>query len=194
MMGGIAFVAYVYMIMDVGGFVEAYSRVKGGGRAGSGYVGEAVNLGLPAVVLLGLARRGAKLQPGDVFRALLFASPLLLQGTFGGRRGPLFLGLAALALGWFISKEKRPKLLQVGLVFCMILTAVMFVWSQRQHMHLGSEDVRVDTEAFKARLFTRELEKGSNFIYGSGLILTAKHTGKYTWGKSIFVNVFIRPI
>ena len=56
----VAIGAYAYGILNSGGFVAAFSQVKGGGQSGSGYIGEAMNLGLVAAAMAGRpARRSA---------------------------------------------------------------------------------------------------------------------------------------
>ncbi|VFN03209.1 MAG: hypothetical protein BECKG1743D_GA0114223_107523 [Candidatus Kentron sp. G] len=98
-LGFIAIAAYLNSLENVGGFLAAYSRSKGGGYASSGYIGEAILLSFPAIALIAIARRVVnRLRIRDVILVLLIAAPHLIQGTIGGRRGPLFLILLRPAL------------------------------------------------------------------------------------------------
>ena len=103
--------AYAYGILNVGGFVAAFSRVKGGGETGSGYINEAMNLGLVTAALVALSRYRRRWTQGTLTLLFLGLLPNLVQGTFGGRRGPLFLSLMGLVLAWLITRPRRPRLL-----------------------------------------------------------------------------------
>lgn len=188
-----AFVSYAIGIANVGGFVAAYSQSKGGGYASSGYVSESMNLGLVAAVMVAAARyrRGFTSVTLAVF--LLGLLPNLLQGTFGGRRGPLFMSLSAAVLGWLLTRVRPPRLWTIWPAMAAIAVAVVFVASQRQFLYLGSEQ-SVDWEVFASALGQEEVDQGNNFIYGAGFITTVRRTGEYTWGKRLAVNLLVRPI
>ena len=96
MLATVGLAAYAYGIVNVGGFVAAFSRVKGGGETGSGYIGEAANLGLVAAALVALSRYREGWTQGTLILLLMGLLPNLVQGTFGGRRGPLFLSLTGI--------------------------------------------------------------------------------------------------
>lgn len=190
-LGLIALLAYVHMIMNVGGLVDAYSRAKGGGRAGSGYIGEAILLAFPAILLLAIARQGlGRVRRSDILIALLIASPHLLQGTLGGRRGPLFLVLAVLFFAWLIAHGRRPKLRTVVLALVVIGMAVVVVQSQRQHLYLGSG------AEFEAGRVTKILQpdtlEHNDYVAGVATVLTRQFYGDYFWGGALFHNC-IRP-
>lgn len=193
-LGTIAVLAYWTTILAAGGFVEAYDQAKGGGRASSGYLGEASNLGLVATLLIGLARKGLGFRKSDIVLLLFVVSPVLLQGTFGGRRGPLFLSLAAMVFAWFVSRRVRVTATQVGLAFGIILLSVVFVWSQRQHLHLGEANKEINMVLFQQHLLSKDAGSGSNYAYGSAYVLVTRETQDFTWGKKIFVNLIVRPI
>jgi oligosaccharide repeat unit polymerase len=193
LLGLIALGAYIYSLESVGGFIKAYSRAKGGGRADSGYLGEAILLAFPAIVLLALSRRGSAIRPLDVAFGFLFALPHLLQGSFGGRRGPMFLVVAILLIAWFIAKGRTPSL-RIGIIAIGAAgLAVLLVWSQRQHMYIGSEG-EFDTRAFLQTVFSEEPSEGSTYVSGTATVLTADSLNKYYWGYRYLVTFFIRPI
>jgi len=190
----VAVVGYAWGLANVGGFVEAYSRAKGGGRSGSGYIGEAMNLGLVAALFVGFARQNQGLARADWLLLLFAISPNLLQGTFGGRRGPLFLALGATLLSYTLAHRSAIKLSHLVSGVVVICVCVLFVASQRQHLHLGSDDASLDWEKFSAAATIDKVNQGNNYIYGAGHILTAIDAGRYTWGKKILVTLLVRPI
>jgi oligosaccharide repeat unit polymerase len=192
-LGAIALAAYWYAIFNVGGFESAYSRAKGGGWASSGYIGEAPLLAFPAIVLIALARQGLRIRAQDILLALLIASPHLLQGTFGGRRGPLFLILALLFLAWFIAKGGRPKFRTIVIGVTAISVAVVLVWSQRQHLYLGSGGEFETTRVFE-KFSPDEIDTGNEYLAGVATVLTADEIGNFYWGHRYFVTFFVRPI
>jgi len=190
----VAFLGYAWGLANVGGFVEAYSQAKGGGRAGSGYIGEAMNLGLTAALFVGFSRQNQGFARADWLLLLFAVSPNLLQGTFGGRRGPLFLALGATLLSYTLARRSAIKLSHLFGGVVAICLCVLFIWSQRQHLHLGSEDASLDWVKFNALATNEKVDQGNNYIYGAGLILTAIDTKRYTWGKKIAVTLLVRPV
>jgi hypothetical protein len=193
-MGVISVAAYLHMIDNVGGFVEAYSRVKGGGRAESGYIGEAILMSFPAVLFAALARRAVgRIRLRDMALAILIMSPHLIQGTLGGRRGPLFLSLAVLFFAWLIARGGFASLRKVVLGVSIIGLAVIFVWSQRQEVYLGSgEDIEV--ERVWDKLSPDRIETGDAYVFSAAKILAAEQAGSFYWGYRYFVTFLIRPI
>ena len=137
-LGVLAVGAFLYKISNVGGFEAAYGRAKGGGYAVSGYVSESVLFSFPAVLLYAISRRAERVTAFDIVVAVVIMVPHLMQGILGGRRGPIFLALATLFVSWFIAKRRAPKMKTaiIGIGLCGL--AVIFVWSQRQDVYLGS--------------------------------------------------------
>ena len=192
-LGTIALAAYWYSIFNVGGFESAYSQAKGGGQASSGYIGEAPLLAYPAIVLIALSCQGLKLWGYHIMAALLIATPHLLQGTFGGRRGPLFLVLSILFLSWFIAKGLRPSFRKIVAGVTVISMAVLLVWSQRQYVYLGSEEKFQTGRVFEV-IKPSEIDTGNEYLAGVATVLTADKIGNYYWGYRYFVTFLIRPI
>lgn len=197
-LGLLAVSAYVYSIYNVGGFVDAYSVAKGGGRAESGYIGEAVLLSYPAVILLAIAHQGLKkIRPVDILLALLMIAPNLLQGTFGGRRGPLFLSLSVLLLSWYIARGKRPSLKTILLGVCSISIVVVLVASQRKYVYLGSEqefDFSRTVNFLQPEIINPYGEVGNEYAMATATVLAVDYYQDYFWGYRYFVTFFIRPI
>jgi oligosaccharide repeat unit polymerase len=186
--------AYWYTLENVGGFVAAYSKAKGGGHAESGYIGEAALLSFPAIMLLAIARSGLRIRIQDIALALLFAMPHLLQGTFGGRRGPIFLILCVLFLAWYTAKGKSPTLKEAVIGVGAVGVAVLLVWSQRQHLYLGAEEAEFQSSEFADRLLGEDLNEGNTFVAGAATIITADRFENFYWGYRYFVTFVVRPI
>ena len=192
-LGSVSLAAYAFGIMRAGGLVAAYSVVKGGASAGSGYVGDAQMLAYPAIALLALSRQRLRLRAPDVALALLFALPNLLQGTLGGRRGPLFLVLTALFLAWWLAAGRRPSMRVVLGAMAAVLIAVVLMWSQRRNLFLGSER-DFDPESVAAHLLQRDAGVEHFYIYGAGLMLHVRYHQSFQWGWRYFVTYLVRPI
>lgn len=193
-LGVIALAAYLYKIGNVGGFEAAYGRAKGGGRADSGYISEAVLFSFPAVILYAISRKRSGVVAGDVLAALLMMMPHLIQGTLGGRRGPIFLALATLFISWFIAQRIRPRVATaiVGIGVCGL--AVVFVWSQRQDLYLGSGG-GVEVERMWERIVPEgEVSTGNTFVAGAASVVMAERLEFTYWGYRYFVTFVIRPI
>lgn len=197
-LGMLSVTAYFILLENAGGFVEAYSRAKGGGRSGGfGYLGEAVLLSFPAILILGLSAnaRGGRVGPGDALLALLFALPHLIQGVLGTRRGPLFLILATLLMAWIVARGRRPSLPAVFVGVVMIGLTVLVVYSQRQNIYLGSEE-----EFDSSRLLVADgvsigrIEPGNSYVAAVSKITAVDFYGDYYWGYRYFVTFVIRPI
>lgn len=189
-----AAVVYAYGIVSAGGFIAAFAQAKGGGQYSSGYLGEARNLGLVSAVMAAVAQYRRGWTPQTVVLMLLGVLPSLIQGTVGGRRGPLFVSLTALGLGWLIVRRHKPRVWAAAGVLGTVLLAVLFVWSQRQHLYMGSESSEVRWDQFVEIVTQEGAGPGNNFIYGSAFIVATEHTGRFTRGRELLVNVFIRPI
>lgn len=192
-LGIIAIAAYWYSIVNTGGFVDAFSRPKGGGRVASGYVGEAPLLGYPAIALVALARQRRRFRLADMVLVLLLASPHLIQGVFGGRRGPLFLILAMLFIAWFIFRGTRPSLKQGVIGVGVVSIAVLLVWSQRQYLYLGSGG-EFEISRVMERVDPDDIGTGDEYLAGVATVITADEVDNFYWGYRYFVTFVIRPI
>jgi hypothetical protein len=190
----VSLAAYAYGIANVGGFTAAFSRAKGGGSAGSGYINEAMNLGLVAGAMVSLSRLRMGWDAAMRGMVVLGLLPNLLQGTFGGRRGPLFLALTSLVVSWLVVRRKAPRVWMMGTALAVVVLSVGFVWSQRQFLHLGSERAEVDWESFWSTLAVGDTTEGNNFIYGAGFVVATHNAQKFTWGREALVTLVVRPI
>ena len=188
--GIVGVVAYIYGILNVGGFSAAYSRAYGGGSSTSGYAREAIMLTLPALLWLMTTRIQQRLSSIDWFWIAVFTLPLLIQGLIGARRGPTAMILVSLVMGWYLTRMRRPNLFKtIGSAIALGML-MLFLLTNRNQIYLGSDyNFKAPTENY----FT-EVDSGNEFIYGSGVILDADARGKYFWGKRYFTIFLIRPI
>jgi oligosaccharide repeat unit polymerase len=192
-LGALALAAYIQMISNVGGFVSAYSRAKGGGYSYSGYVGEAVLLAFPAIILLALSRQGTgRVRAIDILMALIIASPQLIQGTLGGRRGPIFLSIMVLFLAWFLARGRIPKLRTLMIGVGVAGFAVLFVMSQRGYLYLGSGG-EVDLSRMES-IFTPSTLEANDYVAGAATVLTDRYYDDYSWGAPHIITLLVRPI
>ncbi len=152
-----------------------------------------MNLGLVAAALVALSRYRRGWTQGTLILLFLGLLPNLVQGTFGGRRGPLFLALAGLVVAWLITRPQRPRLLALCCALAGVLLSVAFVSSQRRFLYLGSDE-QVNWGAFQTTLSQEEIDEGSNFVYSVGFVSTTRHSAQFTWGHKLAVNLLVRPI
>ena len=193
-LGVVSVTAYVYKISNVGGFEAAYSRAKGGGWAASGYISESVLFSFPAVLLFAISRRVGRVGVAEVVIAIAMMMPHLIQGTLGGRRGPIFLSLATLFVSWFVAKRQRPRMVTaiIGIGICGL--AVVFVWSQRQDVYLGSTDSVQVSRVWEKIVPEEGVSPGNTYVVGAATVLMSKKLDFYYWGYRYFVTFFVRPI
>ena len=190
LLGLVGLAAYGYMLANVGGFAGAYGRAYGGVWADSGYVRDLQYLTIAALLLLLAARTGRRLSGIDWCWLALFASPWLIHGLLGARRGPTFMVLVALGAGWYFARGRRPRLATTmvgGLALGLLL---LFLVAHRGQIYLGSD---FDFGA-GAPTFAAEVGSGNEFVYGAGAILHADAMGEYWWGRRYATVLLVRPI
>jgi len=193
-LGFLAFAAYWWSIYNVGGFSEAYSRYKGGGYSRSGYIGEATLLAYPAALIYALTRQGRGFRVVDWMLLLLIISPNLFQGTFGVRRGPLFISLATIFVSWIVARGRLPGLFRTGAAIGSIMAAVGFVWSQRRTWFRGDSDVGGAGGLGTSLLPDADQLSQNDYVSGVGSAMITDYYNAFFWGKRWLVDVIIRPI
>ena len=193
-LGFLALAAYWSSIYNVGGFSEAYSRYKGGGYSRSGYIGEATLLAYPSAMIYALVRQGKGFRAVDWMLMLLIISPNLFQGTFGVRRGPLFISLATLFVSWIVARGRLPGIIRTGVAISMIMGAVGFVWTNRRVWF--SSEPGADRPAGLASTLLPDADQLSqnDYVSGVGSAMITEYYNAFFWGKRWLVDVVIRPI
>ncbi len=192
--GLISTLVYYYSVFAVGGISVAYGRPKGGGLPlPSGYLGEAIGLCVPAVILLLFAWRGSALRFTHWLLIFFFASPYLLTGFLGTRRGPTFLILAAMAFTWFLVYRQRVRLIRVLATVGFIGLLVLILFTNRPRVYLGSQE-KIETDLVLDFLMPQQASPGDDYVCACGAITMAQQTGKYGWGRNMIITFLIRPI
>ncbi|OVE73793.1 hypothetical protein BVX94_02835 [bacterium B17] len=192
-LAGIGIAGYMVQLSYSGGFAKAYSYVKGGGWAPSGYIGEAPMLTIPAILLYCIAREDKKFRPLDLLVLLIFDLPHLIQGSLGSRRGPLFFGLTVLFWGRFLTSYRRPGFKTVASTMLLVGVLVITVFAHRKQLYIGS-DFEFSTAAVKEKLAPHEISKGNDYLVGCGQVINSHYHKKHFWGRRYLVMFFIRPI
>lgn len=197
-LGGVAVAAYVYKIANVGGFVAAYSHVKGGGATTSGYIRSIDQLAIPAIVCIYMSRTGTRLTRGKKLLVGMFSVPLLIHGLLSARRGPTFLALATLIAGWYLVRRKRPSLPTIAVggtaVGLLLLALVTF----RGQIYLGSSFLTGGPST--AEIVEKSLERSTRkelsneYLNGAYIALNARDNAGHYWGKRYLTQLFVRPI
>lgn len=198
LIGGLGVLLYIYNLSNVGGFIEAYDSAKGGGRAPSGYLRDFTLLSLPAIFLLYLSRSRLRLWK-DYLLLFAYSSPLLVHGLLSARRGPTFMGIAALAGGWYLTRHRRPKLpavigggVAIGLLLLLLVTF-------RSQIYLGSSfftDLSLSPDEAISQTIEQntEVSAGNEFIYGAYAVLRTHRENSHHWGARYLTYIFVRPI
>ena len=188
-LGLVAVAGFLYIIINVGGMEAAFGKFYGGGWDESGYVRELFLLSLPALLWLMIAYQGGR--PGWLGWTLivLIASPFLVQGLLGARRGPTFMAVAGLTVGWYLMRRRRPRLVTalgggLGLGALLLLLA-----TNREEFYIGSE-FRLE----RTPLSYLNASRGNEYIYGGALILHARERDEYYWGGRYVQLFLVHPV
>ena len=203
-LGSAGLLAYVVTLDNVGGFVEAYSVVKGGGTADSGWVRDTITWGVPAIALLSVSvALDNRQRDRSVILAAAFAIPLATQGILASRRGPMFMTVSTIVASWFLGRRTRPRLVAFASGALALGAVLMGLATFREEFFLGSALFERPGESLQ-RMFDGYSEKraeiqartlgGNEFVFGSNLALSFLESGDHYWGGRIAVLTFIRPI
>jgi hypothetical protein len=189
LLGALGLAAWVYMVVNAGGFTTVFSRPKGYGWSEWGAVRESAYLLIAGLLLLlspeGFDRRNAKWR----LAVVAFSAPYLIQGLLGAQRGPTFLIVATLGLSWYMARGRRPPLTLVLGGGAALAFAMLFLVLNRGEIYLGSDfEVKTDVSEFF------QASEANEYIFGVGCITAARQNGEYFWGKRYLAQVLVRPI
>jgi oligosaccharide repeat unit polymerase len=194
LLGTLAVLTYSIQLTISGGLFAVYSRRKAYlSSTGSGWIDELVNLSIPAVALLLLAWQGQRGRRHYLFLALLFASPLLIHGFLGARRGPTFIILATFLVAWYIGSGRRISLWKVVTRFAVIGVLLVFLVSQRHKIYLGS-DFSFGVRDLWNALVPTEVSNADDTVFAYGSVNVYSATGTHYWGLRYATTYLIRPI
>lgn len=188
--GSIGLTCWSISIINVGGFVNAYSSSYAGGWDDSGYVRDGSLLLLVGVLLSISALSAGGPRVWALAQTAAFGLPWLTTAILTARRGPTFALVVVLLMGWYINRTKRPPLLAVGLAGVCLGWFVLFLVTNRSELYLGSTmDVKTDVGTIVDKPDT-----GNEFIYGTGTVLATERRGHYFWMRRYLAQVLVRPI
>lgn len=191
-LGGAGVAAFVYMIGNNGGLEATYSVAHGRGWASTGYIREAFFFIVPGLLFLLVANSGQRIRRADLARIALISAPLILHGVLSAARGPSFMVIVTLFVGWHMVRCRRPSpaLMAAGLAMVGILMLVLV--TSRNSIHLGGD---FEVGGFDSMLdFVGRASPGNEYILGSGIMVDARMTGNYEWGAEYVMTTVIRAI
>jgi len=189
-LAALGLIAWIYMILNSGGFSAVYGRAYGFFWAETGYIGDAFQFGLPGALLLLLARGRSPLRRSDLIWIGIGLLPLLGHGLLGARRGPTFIALVGLGAMWHLVRARQPRLGPALLGGLAVGFLLLFLLANRDRIYLGTDEAF--TGAGGAPTF--EVAPGNEFVFGAGAALNAEAQDSFAWGRRYLVVFFVRPI
>ncbi len=191
--GSVGLTCWLISIVNVGGFVNAFSRSYSGGWDDSGYIRDG-NLLLLVGVLLALgaiASDGLKLI--NLSLACAFGLPWLTQALLTARRGPTFAISIVVLMGSFLLRNKRPPAIAVVFGGLALGWLSLFLVTNRSNIYLGSQS-SFQTEVKDLSNIVEKSDTGNEYIYGAGSVISADRRGHYFWMRRYLAQLFVRPI
>ncbi len=188
--GGVGLLCWSITIINVGGFVHAYSSSYAGGWDDSGYIRDGSLLLLTGVLLaISALSAGGPRFPGLVLIGL-FGLPWISQALLTARRGPTFAFVLIVLMGWYINRRKRPPIFAVGTLGVCLGWLVLFLVTNRSNIYLGSS-FEVTTDVGN---IVDQADTGNEYIYGAGTVLSAERRDHYFWMRRYLAQILVRPI
>lgn len=188
--GTIGLGCWATTIINVGGFVNAYSTSYTGGWDASGYVRDGSILLLVGVMMAAMVRSaGGPRWPAYTMIAV-FGLPWLSGALLMARRGPTFELAIVLLMGWYVNRTKRPPLIAVGAAGICLGWLVLFLVTNRGAIYLGS-DQAMKTDVSN---IVEKPDTGNEFIYGTGTVLSSARRDHYFWMRRYLAQIIVRPI
>jgi hypothetical protein len=188
--GSIGFTCWAITIINVGGFVNAYSTSYTGGWDDSGYIRDGSILLLVGLLMSVFSRSAGGPRVTSYLMIATFGLPWLAGALLMARRGPTFELVVVLLMGWYINQRKRPPVIAVGIVGLGLGWLVLFLVTNRGSIYLGSDfDVNTDVSNI-----VQASDTGNEWIYGAGTVISAQHRHHYFWMRRYLAQILVRPI
>ena len=188
--GSFGLLCWCITIVNVGGFVNAYSASYSGGWDDSGYVRDGSLLLLTGILLAVSALSMGASRLASLLVIVLYGTPWLSQALLMARRGPTFAFVVVVLMGWYFNRSKRPPILAVALLGGCLGWLVLFLVTNRSSIYLGSS-FNVTTDVSN---IVENSDTGNEYIYGSGTVLSAERRDHYFWMRRYLAQVMVRPI
>jgi hypothetical protein len=188
--GSLGLAAWLVTIVNVGGFVNAFSRSYGGGWDDNGYVRDGAIMMLAGVLLIHAAIALGRPRAMHFVLLIVFATPWFIQAMLTARRGPTFTFVVIAIASWFLYRNQRPPVLVTLACGLVLGWFILFLVANRGAIHLGS-DFEFTTDVASSVETSRT---GNEFVYGSGTVVAAEKRGHYYWARRYLAQVLVRPI
>lgn len=188
--GSLGLLCWGITIINVGGFVNAYSASYSGGWDDSGYIRDGTLLLLVGVLLTitSLSAGGPRIPA--FLQLAIFGFPWLSQALLMARRGPTFAFVVVVLMGWYTTRRKRPPVFAAGGLAFALGWLVLFLVTNRGSIYIGSSfDVKTDVSGV-----VDKPDAGNEYIYGSGTILASIRRNHYFWMRRYLAQILVRPI
>ena len=188
--GLVGVAAWSMAIINVGGLTDAFSTAYSGGWDDNGYVRDAALMMYPGFLLIIAAAVGSGFRPLLAILAFGFLTPWMVQAALTSRRGPTFMIMVTLSMGWYMHRQKRPSLVAAGAAGLLLGFLLLFLVTNRQHIYIGS-DQEFTTDVSN---IVEKPDTGNEFIYGAGSIISAEQRNYFYWGRRYLAQIVVRPI
>ena len=182
--------AWLVSIINVGGFVNAFSQSHAGGWDDSGYVRDSSLLLFSAVILILSTAAARGFRPLHYGLLAVFVLPVLSQALLGSRRGPTFAIFTVLVMSWFLFRNTRPSSIMAVLGGAAVAYLILFLIANRNEIHFGS-DFQFTTDVSSNIAAS---DTGNEYIYGAGCMLASEKLGNHFWGRRYLAQILIRPV
>jgi hypothetical protein len=188
--GAIGLMCWSITIINVGGFVNAFSASYSGGWDDSGYVRDGSLLLLVGVLLSVSSISAGGPSIPSLSLMMLYGLPWLVQAILMARRGPTFSIVIIVLMGWYINRKKRPPIFAVGALGICLGWLVLFLVTNRSNIYLGSNfDVSTDVSSI-----VDKPDPGNEYVYGAGTVLSSERRGRYFWMRRYLAQLLVRPV
>ena len=189
-LGSIGLGCWLITIVNVGGFVQAFSTSYSGGWDDSGYIRDG-NLLLLVGVLLAVSALASKAPPLPcLVLTATFGLPWLAQALLMARRGPTFAIVITTMMAWYLVRKTRPPVLATALLGVGLGWLVLFLVTNRGSIYLGSDfDVTTDVSNV-----VEKPDTGNEYIYGTGSVIAADRRDHYFWMRRYLAEILVRPV
>ncbi len=193
LVGSVGLLCWIISIVNVGGFINAFSKSYSGGWDDSGYIRDGNLLLLAGILLVLGAAASEGLRIFHVLIILLLGLPWLAQALLMARRGPTFALIIILLMGSYLNRGKRPPVFAMLAVGAFLGWLSLFLVTNRSNIYLGS-NLALTTDATKIRAIVEKSDTGNEYIYGTGSVIAADRRGHYFWLRRYLAQLLVRPI
>ena len=188
--GSLGLLCWATTIVNVGGFVNAYSSSYTGGWDDSGYIRDGSILLLIGVMSALLSRSAGGPRWPAYSMLIIFGLPWLAAALLMARRGPTFELAIFVFMSWYVNQKKRPPVVALGVAGICLGWLVLFLVTNRSSIYIGSNfDVKTDVGNI-----VEASDTGNEWIYGAGTVLSSQRRDHYFWMRRYLAQVMVRPI